>query len=460
MRRAGRALAAAAFAAVWLALVPGAPALAAPSLVSLGSFPAPVDIAAPPGDTRVFVVEQDGTVEVLDGGARKTFLDVSDLVETGGNEQGLLSIAFPPDYATSGLFYVFLVAADTGAGTVLELRRSATDPDAADRGSLRTVLSIPHPESANHYGGDMIFGPDGLLYISTGDGGNSNDVPVSDAEHTDSLRGKLLRIDPRQSGSAAHTNPAGNPFGNEVFAYGLRNPWRFSFDRATGDLVVADVGQGHREEIDFAPAAASRGIGANYGWRCFEGDIPTPQDTSPDGPVTPTLCSDSEQPSGTVAPVLVHRHGFGEGYCSITGGYVVRDPGLPTLVGRYLYGDFCRPELRSVALATGSATGDRAETSLPIQFATTFGEDACGRLYVAGTQAHSTGTVYRVQDGEPTPCSFPPPPAGGGGGAGGGSGAGPGGGSVTAADTRAPGLGVSVSGLRSLRAHRRLRLAL
>lgn len=421
--------------------VPAA-AQAAPSLAKLGDFVSPTHVTGPPGDARVFVVEQAGRVKVVSGGATKTFLDVSAITNTSGNERGLLSIAFPPDYASSGLSYVYL----TGAGGALQVyeHHVSADPDAADPASRRLVISIPHTEANNHNGGQLAFGPDGLLYLGTGDGGNSNDTPTADAERTDSLLGKILRIDPRGATPGTHSVPADNPFGNEVWAYGLRNPWRFSFDRANGDLAIADVGQNHREEIDFAPAAGGRGRGLNFGWRCYEGLIlTTASTTAPEGS-TP-LCDEGSRPANKVDPVIDFNHGS-DGFCSITGGFVVRDPGLPTLAGRYLYGDFCAGELRSLVLSDPSTDGP---IGLHVSSLTSFGEDACGRVYAAARE----GAVYRLQDGAATPCS----PGGGTGGPG------PGGGQpVTggaAPDTRRPSLRVSVAGRRTLVQRRRLRVA-
>jgi hypothetical protein len=413
---------------------------AAPSLAKVGDFASPTHVTAPPGDPRLFVVEQAGRVEVLSGGATKTFLDMTAITNTSGNERGLLSIAFPPDYASTGLSYVFL----TGAGGALQVyeHHVSADPDAADPASRRLVISIPHIEAGNHNGGQLAFGPDGLLYIGTGDGGNSNDTPTADAERTDSLLGKVLRIDPRGSGQGSHGVPGDNPFGNEVWAYGLRNPWRFSFDRATGDLTIADVGQGHREEIDFAPAAGGRGRGLNFGWRCYEGTIPTPASTDPTGPETPALCAEGSRPGNTTGPVIDFSHS-GDGFCSITGGFVVRDPGLPTLTGRYVYGDFCLGQLRSLALSDPASD---ARVGLDVSSLSSFGEDACGRVYAASRD----GAVYRLEDGAPTPCTPGP---------GGGAGPGGGGGPTAAPDTRKPALRVSVKGRRSLASRRRLRVA-
>src|SRR4051812_27725739 len=292
-------------------LIAPAAASAAPSLSKIGDFASPTYVTSPPGDARLFVTEQQGLVKVVSGGATKTFLDLTAITNSGGNEQGLLSIAFPPDYATTHRSYVALTASDRSL-RVYEHTWLA-DPDTGDPGSRRLVISIPHPEAGNHNGGQLQFGPDGLLYIGTGDGGNANDTPTPDAQNTGSLLGKILRIDPRGAGQGDHTVPAGNPFGNAVWAYGLRNPWRFSFDRAGGDLVIADVGQNHREEIDHATAASGGGRGVNYGWRCWEGTVRTTADPNqPEG--SPPLCSDGQLPAGATFPVIDFTHA-GAGFC-------------------------------------------------------------------------------------------------------------------------------------------------
>jgi hypothetical protein len=426
-------------------LLAPAAAQAAPTLSKVGDFTSPTHVTSPPGDGRLFVVEQPGLVKVLSGGAVKTFLDMRAIAHDAGSEQGLLSIAFPPDHAASGLSYVFLTGSDNSL-RVYEHRRSTADPDVADPATRRLVISIPHTEAHNHNGGQLQFGPDGLLYLSTGDGGVSNDTPNPDAEDTSSLLGKILRIDPRGATDGAHTVPPDNPFGNAVWAYGLRNPWRFSFDRATGDLAIADVGQGHREEIDFAPAAAGRGRGVNYGWRCYEGKIATPQNPSPGAPGTPTLCSGGQFPANHTPPVIDFTH-VGDGFCSITGGYVVRDPGLPSLAGRYVYADFCEGLLRSLVLSDPST--DATACVARVDGVTSFGEDAAGRVYLASRE----GPVYRLVEGPANSCF----PGGGTGGTppGGAQPQGPG----TPADAAAPGLRVRVSGRRSIVPRRRLRVA-
>jgi glucose/arabinose dehydrogenase len=350
-------------AAVLLSMLVAAPAAAAPSLTSVGTFDQPVHVAAPPGDPRLFVVERPGRVQVVANGQRTLFLDATSVVNAAGDEQGLLSIAFAPDFATSGLYYVFY----TGANGDLVVREGSG-------GTLgRVLFTVPHGAATNHNGGQLAFGPDGLLYVSTGDGGDQGD-PGDDAQNPASLLGKILRVNSR-SGAAP-----------EVYALGLRNPWRFSFDRQTGDLIIGDVGGSVNEEIDFSPAGTP--AGANYGWVRCEGDQPT--------------C-----PAGTIRPVVNLPRTAG--YTGVIGGFVVRDPGLPTLQGRYVFGDITKDTVMSVAL--GAETTPRAESTLPVSFPTSFGEDGCGHVYVA----LNGGAVYRIHDGPAAPCpgsSGPPPPGG------------------------------------------------
>jgi glucose/arabinose dehydrogenase len=390
-----------------LTLALAAPAAAAPRLTPVGNFDVPIHVAAPPGDgSRLFVVQRGGVVRVVSGGSAKTFLDVSAEVRHPDGrlegEEGLLSITFAPDYATSRRFYVFVTAIDPAMEPgsrikVLEFQRSAGNPDLADPATRREVITIPHPQFSNHNGGQLQFGPDGLLYVSVGDGGSGND-PGNNGQTTRSLLGKLLRIDPRPGPQGQpYTIPADNPFANgvsgapEVFSYGLRNPWRFSFDRETGDLTIGDVGQGTREEIDFVPRGAGGGLGANFGWRCYEGRISTPN------------VADCEPP-GHVPPV--HDYDSNNGFCGVTGGYVVRDPALPTLAGRYLYADLCSANLRSIALASPDASGDRQEALTPAATTVSFGEDSCGHVHTVS----SNGPVNRIDDGPFTACPVTQPP--------------------------------------------------
>jgi len=347
-------------------------------LRKLGDFTAPVYVTSPPGDRRrQFVVEQGGRVMLVRDGRKldTPFLDIRGQVTSGG-EQGLLSIAFAPDYADSGRFYVYYTDQASDQRIVEYTRR---DADRADRGSARLVLQMPDSES-NHNGGLLLFGPDRLLYVGTGDGGGGGDRHGRRGNGQDlgSLLGKILRIDPRAGGGRAYQVPRGNPFTGrsgargEIYAYGLRNPWRFSFDRTTGDLAIGDVGQNEYEEIDFV--RKGKGRGANFGWRPFEGrERYTPGESAP----------------GHVEPVIVRTHSAGN--CSITGGVVVRDRGLPGLRGRYVFGDFCKGRVESARLSRGRARGVR-RTSLKVESLSSFGEDAQGHVYAVSLD----GPVYRI----------------------------------------------------------------
>ena len=337
------------------------------------------------------MVERGGAIRlVLDGEKRDVpFLTIPNL-ETAG-EAGLLSIAFPPDYAASGLFYVFLVPADGTPGAapwppieVREYRRAAADPNLADAASARLVLAIPHAGASNHYGGGLQFGPDGLLYVSTGDGGSGQS---GNGQNRFSRLGKILRFDPRESGTDEFSVPPTNPFADGaegdplVWSYGLRNPYRFSFDRSTGDLTLGDVGENRFEEINHARAAGGRGRGANFGWAACEGFFAFASPTTPC-----TL-------PGHTPPAFAYPHASDPCSGSIIGGVVVRDPALPSLAGRYLYGDFCEDFVRSICLPSGA--GD-ASTGLPVDLLAAFGEDAAGRVLVVqlgGSVARVTGST-------------------------------------------------------------------
>jgi glucose/arabinose dehydrogenase len=359
-----------------------APAQKGVRLVEVGRFSAPLYVTSPPGDRRrIFVVEQDGVIRVLRGGKRlsRPFLDLRSIVRQG-SEQGLLSMAFATDYARSRRFYVNYTARD-GVQVVAEYRRSRASHDRA-LGSGRTVLRYDGVES-NHNGGLITFGPDGLLYIGTGDGGGANDRHGArgNGQNLDSLLGKLLRIDPRSSGRRPYTVPSSNPFVGragtrpEIYSYGLRNPWRFSFDRSTGDLTIGDVGQDKIEEIDFASKDAASGV--NYGWRPREGRRRNTNESAP----------------GAIDPVIELSHSYGN--CSVTGGVVVRDSSLTNLVGSYVYGDYCKGQLRAAQLGPGSATGDNALGLPTVRSLSSFGEDARGRVYVTSLD----GPVYRLAPG-------------------------------------------------------------
>ena len=348
-------------------------------LVRIGTFDQPLGVTAAPGDrSRVYVVERGGRVQLLLNGHKqaKPFLDLSSVVNASGGEQGLLGLAFPPDYAKTGLFYVDYTTASNDI-RIAQLSRSASDPDVAQAGSGSTVLMIGHHAYNNHNGGQLAFGPEGLLYIGVGDGGSEGD-PNNQGQNTDTLLGKILRIAPSPGGG--YTIPASNPFAGqpghrgEIWAYGLRNPWRFSFDATTGALIIGDVGQDRYEEIDYQPAG--QGAGANYGWSVFEGDRRNKSGSAPHA----------------VFPQLVLRHS--DGYCAVIGGYVVRDRSLPGLYGRYLFGDNCRAQIEAAKRSSGGASGLHA-TGLRVAATTSFGEDAAHHIYISSLD----GPVYRLAQG-------------------------------------------------------------
>ena len=408
--------------------VPAASAAVSREPVAAG-FESPVHVTAPPGDgRRVMVVEQGGTVRVVRDGQvlAEPFLAIdSDLLS--GGERGLLSIAFPPDYEASRYVYAYLTDAE-GDIRVDQFRRAVGSRDRVEPGYRRPVIEVAHREAGNHNGGLAVFGPDGRLYLGTGDGGNGYDQPVRDARDTSSLLGKILRIEPLPGGG--HAVPLDNPFG-AVWAYGLRNPFRFSFDRLTGDLAIGDVGQSTVEEIDWVPhvGGVGAGRGANFGWDDCEGSLraePAPTGTDP----CPL--------SGDVRPTIEKLRAR-DGFCSITGGVVVRDPALEELVGRYLYGDLCRSPIRSAVLGP-TASGDREEPALAAANLVSFGEDACARVY---TVEHG-GRVSRVRDESPAACDLrvPEPPQA------------PGPGFGSAPPSQAP-LSVRLGGSRRQRALRR-----
>jgi glucose/arabinose dehydrogenase len=327
------------------------------------------------------VVEQAGRIRIVTRtGVLLTtpFLDIRSRVSCCG-ERGLLGLAFHPSYRANGRFYVYYT--DTGGSLVIaEYRRTSTNANRAST-TERRLLRIPHPGYANHDGGQLAFGPDGFLYIGTGDGGGSGD-PDENAQNRRTLLGKILRIAPNvTSASPAYRVPSTNPWStsttirHEIWAYGVRNPWRFSFDRATGDLWLADVGQGRYEEVNRSLRSAGGGRGANFGWdqyeafSCFE------------GPCTST---------GKTFPLAYYAHGTNG--CSVSGGYVYRGSRYPALVGRYLFGDYCSGRIWSV-VAAGAARQAPVllrDTSMRIS---AFGEDEAGELYVVD---YGGGRVLRI----------------------------------------------------------------
>jgi glucose/arabinose dehydrogenase len=351
------------------------------ALKQIGSFQSPVEVTSAPGYPKLlFVVEQEGRVQVLDGGKKRPrpFLDVRGLVDYGG-ERGLLSLAFAPDYPRSKRFYVYYTD-KAGAIRVDEFRRGS--PTRASFGSRRSVIAIPHPVNANHNGGDLHF-LDNLLFFGTGDGGSGGDPP-NNAQNKDVLLGKLLRIDPRASGGKPYSAPSSNPFvgragRDEIYSYGLRNPFRFSFD-TTHDaprIAIGDVGQNQFEELDYTSVAAASG--ANFGWDALEGFDKYEDENS-----------GTPDPGGTVKPIFAYPHSRGNS-CSIIGGNVVRDPRLGSLRGRYVYADLCEGQLRSLVPHLKGASGDR-KLGLQVSSPTSFGEDQQHRLYVTSLE----GPVYRL----------------------------------------------------------------
>jgi glucose/arabinose dehydrogenase len=348
-----------------IALVPRFSGLAAP----VGVMPA--------GDNtgKLYVVERAGRIRLIDNGTLlpTPFLDISTSVLSGG-EQGLLGLAFPPGYATTGRFYVNYTRVPDGNTVIARYQRTA-NPNVADPASDNILLTIPQP-FANHNGGQLAFGPDGFLYIGLGDGGSGGD-PQNNAQNDNSLLGKILRIDV-ESGVSPYAIPPTNPFVStagargEIWAIGLRNPWRFSFDRLTGDLYIADVGQSSFEEVNFQPATSPGG--ENYGWRIMEGShcFGDP------------ACSSA----GLILPVAEYDHGQG---CSITGGFVYRGQAYPRIQGVYIYADFCSGRFWGLK---NDNTVWRNELLLAEPHSiSSFGEDEAGNLYATDLGA---GIVYEI----------------------------------------------------------------
>ncbi|MDB5763406.1 MAG: glucose dehydrogenase, partial [Herminiimonas sp.] len=308
------------------------------------------------------------------------FLDIHDRTTTDG-ERGLLSVAFDPQYAANGFFYVYYT--DLNGDIAIErFRVSAADPNAADPLSGLRILSIPHPGANNHNGGLLSFGPDGYLYAGTGDGGGSGD-PRGNAQNTGSLLGKMLRLDVSASNTAQpYTVPASNPFINqdgkrpEIWAYGLRNPWRYAFDATDNLIYIADVGEAQREEVD---AASVNQAGNNYGWNIMEG--------------TQCFSSTACDRQGLVLPVFDYEHGDNDSNgCAIVGGYVYRGSAIPELQGSYLYSDVCTGWLKSFAYRNGAVTGQKDWGIQNVASMASFGQDAQNELYMLSEK----GGVYRI----------------------------------------------------------------
>jgi len=337
----------------------------------------PLYLTAPAGDPRLFIVEKTGRIRIVKDGVllEAPFLDLSAWV-SAGSEQGLLGLAFDPEYATNGRFVIHYT--DLPGNTVLSRFQVSTDPDVADPVSEQLILGVVQP-FFNHNGGQVAFGPDGFLYLGLGDGGGGGD-PLGNGQDLSDLLGSILRIDVRAGDR--YTVPADNPFVGspvalpEIWSYGLRNPWRFSFDRANGDLYIGDVGEVQREEIDVSTAADGAGRGVNYGWNVMEG-------------FQCFQVSGCDR-TGLTLPVLEYSHQEG---CSITGGYVYRGSAIPDLQGHYFYADFCQGWVRSLRYAGGVVT-DQASwpTLIPGGPILSFGEDSAGELYIL----QAGGGVFKI----------------------------------------------------------------
>ena len=339
----------------------------------------PLFLTSPPGDARLFVVEQPGRIRIVSGGqlVAAPFLDLTDRVRSGG-EQGLLGLAFHPSYAQNGYFYVNYT--DRAGDTRVERYRVSADRDRADPASASLVLTVAQPYS-NHNGGMVVFGPDGMLYVGMGDGGSGGD-PQGNGQNTGSLLGKLLRLDvDRAPAGAGYAIPPNNPFAasagpsrrGEIWAWGLRNPWRLSFDAPASRLYVADVGQSRREEISVAGA---REAGVNYGWNRMEG----------------SECYNATSCNRTGLRLPVEEYGRDEG-CSITGGYVYRGK-IAAIRGHYFFSDYCQGWLKSIRVADDGTVAERRTWDVgALGSVTSFGVDASGELYVTS----ANGRVYALE---------------------------------------------------------------
>ncbi len=336
----------------------------------------PLALTSPKGDERQFVVEQQGRIRIIrDTLFTIPFLDIAGIVQSGG-ERGLLGLAFHPAYGSNGLFFVYYT--NNGGDTRVVRYSVSADPDAADPASGAMILSVAQPFS-NHNGGALVFGPGGMLYIGLGDGGNGGD-PLGHGQDSTTLLGSVLRID--VDGGSPYAIPSDNPFAGhasarpEIWAYGLRNPWRFSFDEVADQVYIGDVGQGQWEEIDVVQRVAPNAY--NFGWNLTEG--------------AHCFQSSACDMSGFTLPVFEYDHGAG---CSVTGGYVYRGPAISGIQGTYFYSDFCSGWLRSFRVSSGAATEHREWDVAIAGRVLSLGEDADGELYVLS----DNGTVYRLVSG-------------------------------------------------------------
>ena len=349
----------------------------------VGGLPSPIGVSSAPGDPRLFVIGQAGRIVIVRSGkVAGTFLDISTRMSCCG-ERGLLGLAFHPQYASNGRFFVRYT--DPAGDVRVSEFRVSSNPDVADATSETILLTIPHPNYGNHNGGRIVFGPDGYLYIGTGDGGSGGD-PNNHGQSLATLLGKMLRIDvDHTSGAKPYAIPAANPFAGrpgalpEIFSYGLRNPYSFSFDRLTGDLWIGDVGQDAWEEVDRAPASAGGGAGIDYGWSVMEGNHCYKPATGCDT-------------AGLTPPLAEYAHGAGDSIgCAIIGGYVYRGSAHPELYGRYFFGDECSGHVWDVSAAGPLTQTPQLLMSSGVQI-DGWGEGADGELYVVA----SNGSLYRL----------------------------------------------------------------
>lgn len=340
--------------------------------IAASGFSNPIYLTAPAVDPRLFVVEQSGRIKIVENGQVRAipFLDITDRVSSGG-ERGLFSVAFHPQYGSNGFFYVNYT--DSNGDSRIERYSVSGDPDVADPNSAKLIISVQQP-FANHNGGLVVFGSDGMLYIGLGDGGSGGD-PQGHGQNTSTLLGSLLRID--VDGGDPYAVPLDNPFiggggAREVWAYGLRNPWRFSFDRVANQLYIADIGQNAWEEVDVVSASEA---GLNYGWNSMEG--------------SQCFATDPCDATDLVLPAL--EYGRSEG-CSVTGGYVYRGSAIPGIQGHYFYSDYCSGFLRSFRFSVGSVSDEREWDVGDLGSVLSFGQDAEGELYVLS----GNGNLYRL----------------------------------------------------------------
>ena len=367
-----------------------APAITLQEIAS--GFQTPVELVnSGDGSGRMFVVEQGGTIKVLSAGivSATPFLDVSSIIASGG-ERGLLGLAFHPQYSSNRAFYVYYTRAGDGALTIARYLRSATDPLSADSRSGSVILTIPHPNYQNHNGGHLAFGPDGYLYIGTGDGGGGGD-PDQNGQKLTTLLAKMLRIS--VTGGTGYSIPATNPYASsncnaganpcpEIWAFGLRNPWKFSFDRSNGDLFIGDVGQGLYEEVSYVPAGSAGG--KNFGWNVYEGTRC----------YSATSCSIASGLAPHTPPIIEYGHDNTDfGGFSITGGYRHRGTKSTALNGYYFYGDFSSQRLW-VAKPNANGTWTPEFSQIAPSSISSFGEDEAGELYLVG---YGTGKIYAIK---------------------------------------------------------------